>query len=59
MTFHPGKRQPGRGKYLRSFDVPQGAHLMGHSGSQSQLMGTYTFGASPKGSALLSEALIP
>lgn len=39
--------------------MPEGAQLMGHSGSQSQLMGICTFGASPTGSGLLSEALIP
>lgn len=60
VTFLLWKGLSERGKCLRRVDATEGTHLLGGSGGQNQLMlGRCIFSATPKGSGLLSEALMP
>lgn len=57
MTFHLGRKQPGRGKSTGSGREPT---CWGARGSKSQLMlGTCAFGAARRGGRLLSGTLVP
>ena len=55
MTFHLGKRQSSRGKYLRSSDATEGAHLLG----TWLMVGRDTFSAAPKEVACSPRHLCP